>query len=204
MRRQNWTFAALKMPTKVPAYIAATRAIIAAATGNPSLPDVRPISSALRAAVDDLAAAERETLTKTTGTATARDATLKPVRDALDKYKSYVQDQANANPEEAAAIIEGAGLSVRLPSTRRKPWSTAKPGPTSGTAILEVRAPAKRASYERQWSDDGGKTWNDAPVTLQSRTTIHGLPVGKYVLFRFRVATKNGIGDWSEPIPGFW
>ena len=31
-------------------------------------------------------------------------------------------------------------------------------------------------------------------------TTIAGLPVGEYVEFCFRVATKTGEGDWSEPI----
>jgi hypothetical protein len=58
----------------------------------------------------------------------------------------------------------------------------------------------KRATYEWEWSVDGGKTRNAAPKTLHAKTTIVGLPVGTYVPFRYRAVTKTGVGDWSDPI----
>ena len=47
---------------------------------------------------------------------------------------------------------------------------------------------------------DGGKTWVDAPPTLQAKMTIGGLPAGVTVLFRYRAVTKTGADDWSAPI----
>jgi hypothetical protein len=57
-----------------------------------------------------------------------------------------------------------------------------------------------RASYEWDYSTDGGKTWVLAPSTLQAKTTIAGLTPGATVLFRYRAVTKAGEADWSQPV----
>ncbi len=199
-RRQNRTFVSLKMPTKVPDYIAAVRGVIAAATNNSSLPGARPLVAALRAAVEQLAQKQSDVLTRTRGTATARDEALQRVREAMNGYQQYVQQRADADPEAAASNITGAGLRVRLPSTRRKAAFTAKTGPKSGQVVVEVKAPAKRASYLWESSSDGGKTWVVRARTLQANATIDGLPVGQYVTFRVQVLTKDGLSDRSDPI----
>jgi len=57
-----------------------------------------------------------------------------------------------------------------------------------------------RAAYDWEWSTDGGKTWQLAPSTVQSRTRMIGLTPGSTVLFRFRAVTRKGESDWSDPL----
>ncbi len=76
----------------------------------------------------------------------------------------------------------------------------AKPGAVSGSVKLVAASAARRASYEWQYSVDGGKTWQVAPVTLQTKTTVIGLTPGATVTFRYREVTKAGEGDWSQLI----
>ena len=64
---------------------------------------------------------------------------------------------------------------------------------------LTAQSAARRASYEWEYSTDGGKTWITAPVTLQAKATISGLTPGASVQFRYRPVTKTGEGDWSQP-----
>jgi hypothetical protein len=88
---------------------------------------------------------------------------------------------------------------VRKTPTRRARAFTAKPGPVSGVATVVATSAARRASYEWQYSTDGGKTWLTAPATLQAKTKIAGLVSGANVQFKYRAVTKTGEGDWSQP-----
>jgi hypothetical protein len=54
----------------------------------------------------------------------------------------------------------------------------AKPGDVSGSVRPVAAAAARRASYEWQYSIDGGKTWVIAPARLQAKTTLSGLTAG--------------------------
>lgn len=65
---------------------------------------------------------------------------------------------------------------------------------------LAAKAAAQGASYDWEWSSDGGKTWTQVPSTLQAKTTISCLPVATTVLFRFRSVVKTGEADWCQPI----
>jgi hypothetical protein len=67
-------------------------------------------------------------------------------------------------------------------------------------AKVTAAAASRRASYEWQYSNDGGKTWITAPVTLQAKTTIAGLVPGSTVQFKYRAVTKTGEADWSQPL----
>ena len=54
----------------------------------------------------------------------------------------------------------------------------AKPGTITGTAKLVTASAGHRASYEWEYSTDGGKAWVTAPATLQAKTTVTGLTPG--------------------------
>ena len=109
-----------------------------------------------------------------------------------------MQAIADATPENGATIIQSAGIAVRKVPLRATRVFGAKPGLVSGSAKLTATIAARRASYDWEYSIDGGKTWVSAPSTLQAKTTITGLPVGTSVLFRYRTLTKTGEGDWSQ------
>lgn len=105
-------------------------------------------------------------------------------------------------PATATASQAGVALArvvVRLADVHSKPPFAAKPGAVSGTVLLAARAATVRASYEWEWSGDGGKTWTAVLPKLQAKTEIPGLPAATTVQFRFRAVTKTGAGDWSLP-----
>ena len=119
----------------------------------------------------------------------------------LQQLRGYVQNVADATPENGAAIIESSGLAVRKTITRGKQQFSAKQGTLSGSAVVTAASAGPRSSYEWQYSVDGGKTWVDAPSTTQGKTTVHGLPTATAVQFRYLAVTpKGGQGDWSAPV----
>jgi len=193
------TLVAIKLPKAVPALIKAGQAISSSMTGNAHFPSPNPALTALNTSLAALDTAETATKTRTQGTVATRNAARLQLLTDLHAAGAYVQQIADANPEQAAAIIASAGMAVRKPTTRAKPTFSVRQGPTSGTVKLAARAAALRASYEWEWSGDGGKTWTLVPPTLQAKTSVSGLPVGTSVQFRYRAVTKTGAADWSQP-----
>jgi hypothetical protein len=197
---QNRVFVVLNLPLPVPELIKAARAIIAALTGNAHLPDPNPSIATLAASVTALDTAETATQTRAHGTVAVRNAARSTLLADLRALKGYVQQQADANPEQGTTIILSAGMAVRKATSRAKAPFAVKSGAVSGSVLLEAKAAGRRAAYDWEWSADGGKTWTAAPSTLQAKTTIVGLPVGTTVQFRFRAIVKSGEGDWSQPL----
>jgi hypothetical protein len=189
---------ASKLPKKVPALIKMLQSVSSAMTGNTHFPNPNPALAAMNTSLAALVTAETATQTRAKGTVAARNAALVQVLSDFKVIKAQVQQVADATPEQAEAIINSAGMSVRKPTTRAKPTFAARQGITSGSVKLAARAAALRASYEWEWSGDGGKTWTPVPPTLQARTSIAGLPVGTNVQFRYRSVTKTGASDWSQ------
>jgi hypothetical protein len=196
---QNRVFAALKLPLPVPALIKTTQAILAALTNNPHIPTPNPPIATLTTALDALVTTEAATKTRAAGTVAARNVARSTLLSLMSATKANVQQVADATPEQAEAIITSAGMTVRKAVAHAKAPFAAKTGAVSGTALLAVKAVAARASYEWEWSGDGGKTWTAVLPTLEAKTEIPGLPVATVVQFRFRSVTKAGTSDWSQP-----
>lgn len=199
-KSQNLVFVALKLPLPVPQLIKVAQAIIAALTNNPHIPSPNPPLATLTSALDTLVTTEAATKSRAAGTVAARNVARTNLLSLLHATKANVQQIADASPDLAEAIITSAGMAVRKTAARNKAPFAAKPGAVSGTVELAAKAAAVRASYEWEWSSDGGKTWTAASPTLQAKTEIAGLPVATVVQFRFRPITKVGAGDWSQPV----
>jgi hypothetical protein len=191
--------AVLGLPTKVALLITYVQGIVTAMTGNPSFPNPTPALAAISAALATLQTAETAALTRARGTAVTRNEKRATLVALLVQLRAYIQAQADAAVEHGASIIASAGIAVRRPISHGPHTFGAKPGPTSGTVKLVAEVAARRASYEWQYSTDGGKTWLEATPTLRSSTTISGLPAGTAVLFRYRAVTTTGTTDWSAP-----
>jgi hypothetical protein len=197
--RTRHTTVALKLPLSVSALVTYAKGMVTRMTANPSFPNPTPTLAAITAAIDDLQVAETAALARTKGAVATRNDKRAALVLLLKQLRGYVQTTADASVENGAAIIESAGAAVRKTPTRRARAFAAKPGAVTGTAKVVAATASRRASYEWQYSTDGGKTWITAPVTLQSKTTIAGLAVGTTVLFKYRPVTKAGEGDWSQP-----
>jgi hypothetical protein len=168
-------------------------------TNNPSFPSPDPALPTVTTAIGALDAAQTAAQTRIRGAVATRNEKRRALVTLLEQLKGQVQKVADANPESAESIIQSAGLALRRPILRQKQAFAAKPGAVSGTVNLTAAAPSRRASYEWQYSLDGGKTWLTMPVTLQARATLSGLTPGATATFRVRAVTKSGEGDWSQP-----
>jgi hypothetical protein len=193
------TLVALNLSEHVPDQIKEGDAVQAALVNNPHFPLPDPIITAFIDALTKYSAAETAAQTRAKGTIAARNAAKVIYIGALHALKARIQQVADANPDQAEAIITSTTLAVKKTTLRQRQVLAAKYGATSGTVHVTAPSAGARASYEWQYSIDGGKTWVSAPNTLQAKTTITGLPVATVVEFRVRVTTKTGQGDWSLP-----
>ena len=191
--------AALMLPVKVPALIQYVQGIVKAMTNNPSFPNPTPTLAAITAAIAVLAAAETAAQARTKGAVLARNNAKTALVTLLKQLRGNIQTTADADTDNSAAIIASAGIPVRKTPVRPPRDFHATAGAVSGSAKVVAPAAAHRASYDWEYSPDGGKTWVAAPSTLGARTIITGLPSGTTVQFRFRALTKTGEGDWSQP-----
>src|ERR1700690_283555 len=190
----------LSLPKSVPALIVYAQGIVKRMTGNPSFPSPTPTLAAVTAAIDDLQAAEAAALARTKGAAAVRNDKRAALLVLLQQLRGYIQTTADAGQANGASIIESAGVAVRKTPTHTARAFAAKSGPLSGAATLVAASAGHRASYEWQYSSDGGKTWVTAPTTLPANTRVSGLPLGSTVYFKYRPVTKTGEGNWSEPV----
>jgi hypothetical protein len=157
-----------------------------------------PISTLL-AHIATLDAAQAASLTRAHGTAAARDAERSIVHGLLRQERMYVETVANQHPTDGEAIVASSGMSTKdSAGPTRLPFSC-KQLKTSGSVCLSVRDPGVKAFFEWQWSTDGVH-WVDLGGTLDATLDVHGLTPGTRYLFRYRMQTKLGVGDWSDPI----
>jgi hypothetical protein len=197
---QHRSIATLKLPKPVGALITYAQGIVTRMTGNPAFATPTPPLSAVTAAIGDLQTAETAALSRLKGAVAIRNEKRAALVALLEQLRGYVQAQADANVENGTSIIEGAGIAVRKTAVRKPRVFDAVAGAVSGAAKLMARSAGPRASYEWQYSTDGGKTWVLAPVTMQAKTTVFGLTPGASVVFRYKPVTLAGEGDWSQPV----
>jgi hypothetical protein len=193
--------AILKLPEhKVPLLISLARGIVSAMTGNPWFPSPDPPLAAVLDAIEALVAAQVTAQTGLRGAAVARDVKRGELVRTLQYLRDYVQKIANGDVANAASIIESAGMHGKRKRGSLPRIFAAKPGELSGTAVLVAPWAGPHASYEWEYSLDGMKTCIPLPPTTQSTTTVTGLVPGALVHFRYRTVTKDGVGDWSQPV----
>jgi len=190
----------LSLPRRVPALIVYSQGVLEHMTGNATFPTPNPPLTALSTAITALQSTETAALARTKGAVASRNEKRTALVGVLQQLRSYVQTTADADPANAMSIIEGAGMAVRKTPTHRARAFVAKQGPVSGVATVVAQVTARRASYDWQYSTDGGKTWVALPSTLQAKTTVSGLTPGSTVQFKYRALTKTGEGDWSQPV----
>jgi len=194
------TIAALKLPHPILALIAFAKAIVQALTGNKSFPNPDPPLATVTSAIADLEAAQAVVQTRAKGAVQARDTKRASLVALLRGLLAYVQKVADADLENAPALIASAGMSARKVVVRAQRVFAAKHGTVSGSVSLVSPSGGKRTGYEWQYSADGGKTWQEARATLRADTTITGLVPGSTYLFRGRVVDKTGDTDWCPPV----
>jgi hypothetical protein len=194
------SLASLKLPKAVPALITYAQGIVKSLTGNASFATPSPTLASITQAINDLQTAETAVLARTKGAATTRNDKRTALLTLLQELRSYIQVQADANMDTGAAIIESAGIAVKKTAVRAPRVFAAKPADVSGSVKLVTNSAGHRASYEWEYTTNGGQSWVTMPTTLQAKTSLSGLTSGSTVQFRYRPVTKTGEGNWSQPV----
>jgi hypothetical protein len=113
----------------------------------------------------------------------------------------YVETIANANPDQADAIIVSAGMQVRSKGKINIPILSVKAGAEPGAAI--VRRKAQRGyAYHLQYSTapNDNETWVDVATSTLAKIKVEGLV--SLTRYYFRVALIKGSvqEDYCDPI----
>jgi hypothetical protein len=201
MKSTKRDLVALNLPNSVAALILFGRHVVLVMTGNTWFPSPTPALAGVTTNLDALEVAEAVAAGRTKGTAAARDVKRKAVEDDLTGLKGYVLGIARKNPAVATAIIESSGMFPKQLTKHQKAELAALMGSTPGDVILRAKAsPKRRASYEWQFSSDGGKTWVAIGNTTTADHSVAGLTVGATYLFRVRITVGKTTADWSQTI----
>jgi hypothetical protein len=192
--------AVLDLPRNVPALITYAAGIVEGMTGNAYFTTPSPALATVQTAVTDLQTAETAAQTRAKGAVAQRNAKQQALVTLLEQLRTYVQATADASPESGPAIIQSARLALRKTPDRKALGFHAKAAAVSGSVKIMAPAAARRASYEWQYSTDGGKTWVTMPSTLQAKTSLSGLTPQTTIQLRYRAVVKAGEGDWSQAI----
>jgi hypothetical protein len=190
----------LKLPKAIALFILFVQHVLQSMTNNPWFASMAALIATTTTDLATLLSAQAKALSKAKGAVEARDDAKKVVVDDLKLLKSGVQTIINQNPGVAATIIESAGFFQRKATLPFKPNLEARMAPvTPGEVLVRARA-VKRASYEWQYSLDGGKTWIAMGTTTVANTSLLGMTAGTTVLFRFRTTVSKTTSDWSPTL----
>jgi hypothetical protein len=195
------SIAVLKLTNQVKHTISFAQSVASAiVAGSASFPSPTPPMATFQADIAALVTAETAALARAKGAVDIRNAKLAVLKTDLENLKAYVQSVADAaNPTNAAAIIESAGMAVRKTTLHDKATLAVEQGSVSGTVVIRAKAVARRASYGWQYSTDQ-KTWTTLPQTLQAKTGVSGLTPATTYFFRVQGLISTGEGNWSDPV----
>jgi hypothetical protein len=124
-------------------------------------------------------------------TPAAREAAVRPMRQALQGIMSFFQVAANADPADAEVIIESGGFKVKKITPRQKQDFELSNGINSGTVNLEAPGGVNYACHDWMYSADG-ISFIHLPPTMSAHTHMDGLTVGQWAYFTHEVVTKDG------------
>jgi hypothetical protein len=186
----------LGLPKAVAALIIRMSAILEAMTANKATFPSPPIALATaQSHVAALSAAETATKTKALGTKQTRNDAQKLVIEDAKQLHAYVQQLANAHPDQASNIAAAAAMTLKSHGAHTQHDVTLKQG-ISGALTVHGKSLKGARSHEWQYTTDGGKSWTSLPVTTKSRTAVTGITPGTLVQVRHRIVVKTGPGDW--------
>lgn len=197
MKRPIRYIIVLLLPDSVPELIVRARHVILAMTNNSWFPSPNPSLAVATAATDELASTEVDVQKGGKGAAATRNVAKKKLVGVMRALQAHAQTVIDQNGDDAAAIAESIGMSLKQRPPRQKPALEAVTGKTPNEVLVRAKAARKRAAYEWQHSADGGETWTTIGTTTVAETSLAGLAVGTTHHFRFRTTIAKTTGPWS-------
>jgi hypothetical protein len=185
----------------VPQKFQFARAVVVAMTGNAHFPNPSPALSVISNDANNLETAHTAAQTHAKGTSAQMQAMVKVLQLSMQALAHYVENIANADPNNAEAIIKSSGMQM-------------KKTPVHVPRILRVVASAKGqvtltcpvtrgASYK--WDIATGDptieaNWKVYVVVKQSKTIQNGLISATVYHFRQWTVGLKGLGPVSQVV----
>ena len=192
--------AVFKAPKPIDKLIFKVRALIINLLGNPGyFTGIVPTPASVTTNVDDLELKQGNVVAKKVGAAALRNVILKTVKTNIYDLVADVQSLADnsSTVEDSIAIIQAAGLHVKVNGVHVKPpFGVKMKEGASGVVVLKMKS-VKNASYDWQVSYDKGATFNPLPGTRSAETILEGLVRGSQLMFRARANVGNLPGVWQ-------
>jgi hypothetical protein len=195
------TVALLLAKKSTPQIIADAKSYVQKMTGNTNFPTPSPSLATVSTQIATLEASYSVSLTKAKGAAAQMHSDLKTLSSTLKNLAAYVENTANADPDNAEAIINSAGMTVKKHTPLPPKVFSVKQGATSG--VVEVNSKAvSRASYIYQYTTDqtNANSWVDGYKNAKVKGFITGLTPGIRYYFRVATISTTGESSWSNVI----
>jgi len=196
MKASKRLYAALKEAKQDADFATQCDAIVGKLDGNQDVPNLNPAVSVIKDHIADFRGACTTAKGGGKGAADTRNYKRGLLRSDMRQAKESVQAAADASPEKAAAIINGAGFTVSKKAPRVKAPIRVRYGKVPGVLIIEAKAVGRKASYYWQMSTDQAK-WSDLPTTMVATASVQGLTPATIYYFRVRTLTTAGLSEWS-------
>ena len=188
----------LNFPRVISNFITFAKAIHKAMANNPHFTASAEKVAKLNSDVLALDAAETSCHTKPpTCSVEIRDAAFEAVQADLRSLRNDVQEIADADPENAHAIINSASMSVKKHVTAGRRKNTVEDGTEEGSVDLTAEGPGP---HEWRISTDG-LLWSLLPASRTAKTSITGLAPGSVYSFQNRMMLVNQEkSEWSQSV----
>jgi hypothetical protein len=121
------------------------------------------------------------------------------LKAALSHLRDCIQGIVEKNVPLAESIAASVNMTIRKIPIYAKAALSISPGELSGEVLLVAKAIADASCYYWQYSVNQ-TAWTSGPETSKATLTIPGLTPGQTYWFRFRVLTRKGLTEWSQPI----
>ncbi len=185
----------------IPNKLVKARFILSKLTGNPYFPKPKPSLATLQ---DKITKAENTINTASShaiGTASPMYAAVRSMEMAFFQSKRMVETVANQDEANGVAIIESAGMTVKVYPLRQSPGFSVKADSTPGVVLLRTQA-FRRAAYLYQISSDPSKPdgWKTIITSSVSKSRYKGLTSGTIYYFRTATIFRRVQGPWSQPL----
>jgi hypothetical protein len=189
-------YAALDEVKEPSAFASQCEAIVGKLTNNADVQNPAPALTVVTGHIAGLRQCITAAIDGPKGAVQNRNVALGLLRSDMRQLKAAVQAAADSLPSRSAAVIENAGFRVSKRAPKVKAPIAVRYGKVPGLAILDAKAPARRATYFWSMSKDQS-VWVDLPQSLKSRTTVSGLTAATMYYFRVRTLTAAGMSEWS-------
>jgi hypothetical protein len=193
---------ALLFNTKtVPQKIQFARAVVVAMTGNNYFPTPSPALTVITSDTNNLEAAQLAGQTRAKGTAAHTQAMVKVLHLSLQALAHYVENIANADPNNAETIIKSAGMEMKKTPVHIPRILHVV---SSAKGQVTLTCPTSRTDSYKWDIATGDPTieanWKTYVVVKQSKTIQNGLLSATVYHFRQWTVGPKGLGPVSQVV----